>query len=214
MYESIMINGEIYIKRGPEIFHIPDSIKDNKNYLEGDSLSDNPKLPPWFNKLAMNIINNMESHEGKKDYNGCSEFWTSIVSDNGIYMMEQSENKLFVTIFNYKSRKDLNKDFIRLSEFLGKAMYVGRYLKRTSQLDSNEVLMNEDNTVFVLYELNDLMLVNNRIDGYQRYKILPALFTEDGNYTYYGPYTSEFDNREEISGEIYRQVLRYNKGKR
>ena len=131
---DFVINGELYVKRGPSIFKSADhleSLNDEINDIEFDTSKENPD----FRKLPLldayrGLKDMVTSWDGKLDYSGTDSFWQLSTYD-GVNLKLTECMASLKNVEAYKSKKDLDKDFVKLSQFLNKATFVGREFKRT-----------------------------------------------------------------------------------
>lgn len=80
---DFIINGELYLKRGPEIFDPSSSKLNELSNKISDIELDISKENPDFSKLPMlekykDIKNKLESVRGQQDYTGTRSFWQFI----------------------------------------------------------------------------------------------------------------------------------------
>ena len=222
---NFIINGELYLKRGPEIFNQnTGQLEDKINQLEFDVSKENPDFSKLPQLNAYKNLNDMiESIKGKIDYSGTDSFW-QLYTINGINCKLCECMNLYGLERNYNSPQKINADFIKLSEFLNKATFGGRKFKRTKPIISmmnktDKSYMPIDNDIYatkyiVLYATQDLFLIK-RIDGVlgEKYALINSGYTLDGNYQFFGPVYDEYRDKNKVYQEILTQVSEYNKGK-
>lgn len=225
---NFVINGEIYLKRGPEIFDsnaaiskIDTEIKE----IEFDMSKENPD----FSRASQlenyqSLKERMKSHEGQLDYSGTNSFWQVFTADGQNYIMRECQ-KFDITQKEYNSIKELNKYFIKLSDFLKESTFVGREFKRTEPIKlpdgrSDRSYMHDFKSspqIVVLYAAKDLFLAiqieKSQILGGDRYILINSKYTLDGNYKFFGPEYIEYRDKDKIYREILEGVSGYNKGK-
>jgi len=222
---NFIINGELYLKRGPEIFDsYTDELEDKINEIEFDVSKENPdfsKLPLLNAYKMLNDTN--ESIKGKIDYSGTDSFW-QLYTINGINCKLCECRKLYGLERNYNSPEKINADFIKLSEFLNKATFVGRKFNRTKPIISmmnkiDKSYMSTDLDIYstkyiVLYATQNLFLIKriDRVLG-EKYALINSRYTLDGNYQFFGPVYDEYRDKNKVYQEILTQVSGYNKGK-
>ena len=223
---DFIINGELYLKRGPEVFN-PSSelseLDDKISDIEFDISKENPD----FSKLPMldkyqGLKNMMEYARGRQDYSGTCSFW-QLFTDGNEYTLYECETSLAI-IKEYNSQQKLNNDFIKLSEFLKKATFVGRHFNRTKSIttttgkvDRSYMKINlgvHETEYIVLYATQDLFLIKSidRILG-EKYALINSRYTLDGNYEFFGPVYEEYRDTNKVYKEILEQVNGYNKRK-
>lgn len=125
---------------------------------------------------------------------------------------------------SYSSFDELNKNFIRLSDFLKIAKFVGREFKRNKPIkdyageDDNSFRQIIDNRTkyIVLYATQELFLIK-RVDKYRdKYALINSRYTLDGNYEFFGPVYEEYRDTKKVYSEIFNQVseqMKKNKGR-
>lgn len=151
---EILMSGELYIKRKPDIFET------NIDSLERlEAMREDPTIPEEvvdvFEEAADVFSKYMLNSEGKLDYSGCDSFWISVIDDDRIKMIEQTKYySVYPMTKSYESKEDMEEDFISLREFLSKAEYVGRYFKFTK-----ETARNLSNTQKLLYKTDDIWII-------------------------------------------------------
>ena len=134
---NFVINGEIYLKRGPEIFNPIDRI--NKIDAEIKQIEfDMSKENPDFSRASQlesyqNLKELVQSLKGTLDYSGTNSFWQVFTAGGQNYIMCKCQ-VFDVTQKNYNSIRELNKYFIKLSDFFKESTFVGREFKRTKPI--------------------------------------------------------------------------------
>jgi len=214
--------GEIYLKKGPEIFdaekHL-EEISDEISDIEFDMSKENPdfsgakKLEQY--KSLKNIIKNLE---GKTDYSGTDSFWQiSSINDSKIEIKEC--RTMTGDVRTYKNIKVLQRDFIKLSDFLSKATFVGREFKRTTpiktstgKIDKSYIPFSNGPRYIVLYATQDLFLIK-RIDSYgeEKYSLINSRYTLDGKYEFFGPVHEQYKDKIKVYRDIVTQIEEDNK---
>jgi hypothetical protein len=117
-------------------------------------------------------------------------------------------------IKTYSDEIQLNKAFIKLTDFLDESNYIGRYFKRTALIDNqgfNYLL--KDNKILILYATKNIILTKYKDIFKEEFQILPPHFFEDGNFEFYGEYNDEYSNKKLLYKSIVKQIINYNKGK-
>lgn len=219
--------GEIYLKRGPEIYNPDkdiDEISDKISDIEFDMSKENPDFSGSTKLENYQALKNFtESLRGKMDYTGTTHFWqVNAINDSQIELnMCESTSEISKT---YTSIGKLKKDFIKLSEFLEKATFVGREFKRTSpiltfsgKLDKSYMQIIGITKYIVLYATQDLFLIKRINDyGNAKYALINSRHTLDGKYEFFGPVYEEYKDKNKVYSEILAQATkdnRKNKGK-
>ena len=150
------------------------------------------------------------------DFVGCENFWQSFVINSKIVMdskVDSFEPKLQKI---YESKSDMDEDFIKLSEFLDKATYVGKHFKRTkpikidSKYNDNSYMSDKQLKYIVLYEYNDLFLTKEITPFGECYFIIDSRYLLDKNYILYGPTYEEYKDKSKLYTEIFKQSTRLN----
>lgn len=148
---EILMNGDIYLKREPEYIEysfeeleemkmekemIINLIEENrreveKRVLESEDLSEEYKeqfligLQGECDKEIEELNQKEEKLEkGKPDYNGYKNFWTLVCFDDGLQMVEQTDNDQR-NVRRYPDKAAMEKEFVSLREFLKNAEYLG-----------------------------------------------------------------------------------------
>ena len=121
-------------------------------------------------------------------------------------------------IRDYNKREELAKDFIKLSDFLNIATFVGRQFIRTShrltlngKVDKSFMPSNESSSkekYIVLYAMQDLFLIRVVDDPLtsDRYELINSKYTIDGNYKFIGKTYPEYKDKQKVYIEIFEQL--------
>ena len=129
-------------------------------------------------------------------------------------------------IKDYNSVEEMNKDFIKLTEFLKKSTYVGMEFVRTkpivtydNKFDRSFMKINpllEEEKHIVLYAMQDLFLIRVIDDPFikDRYELVNSKYTLDGNYKFIGKVYSEYKDKTKVYKEIYEELRENNKKRR
>lgn len=117
------------------------------------------------------------------------------------------------------SLEEINKGYIKLSDFLRNANYVGKKFRRTAPLityygtdevkyrmKDNSYLDVDDYENIVLYSMDNIFLVKCISCFGEIYKIIGCNYIIDGNYEFYGDIYEEYNNRDKIYLEIVKQI--------
>ena len=208
------MSNEIYIKKGPtkrrltyeetiealemvssserELEVLEDFLKTMGTDLEGfagEALSDNSKNGVFF-----------------EDWDGCNNFWTFKEAENGIMMTEQPLNGKGMKR-GFKSKEDLDKEYISLSSFLKKGTYIGKFFRRTKNIyEDDKKYLPVNHSVFALYNLEGTILSIRQDDDRTVFEIISKRYTRDGNYEFYGAQKCNYDNIRIINKEIVKQL--------
>ena len=217
----ILMTGEIYLKKGPKI--VMPNIEDYMDDEEFEAFIEDLRINSNASEELINSL--IEEHEkdkkimetGLKDYSGCDSFWMSIIEEEGIRMVEKNDFQLQNMEKVFRTKEEIDREFIRLRVFLEKAQYVGKYFKRTAPLDRiepNGIRMRDINynrgpvETLILYADDHLMLAiqTRKLLSYEtkRFCIISPKYLEDGNYEIYGEVNNEYDD----TGELYYAILK------
>ena len=223
---DFIINGELYLKRGPETYSSSNKVReldDEISDIEFDMSKENPDFSKADKLAGYQKLRNMaKSLEGKTDYSGTTDFWQLSTSDGRNINLQRCETEYNINK-TYQSIQVMNKDFIKLSEFLKKAIFVGREFRRTKPVQHSSGYINKSfmesglikTRYIVLYATQDLFLIR-RIDKYtgDKYTLINSLYTLDGNYEFFGPVYREYKDINKVYYEILEQVTSNHKGRR
>lgn len=225
---NFVINGEIYLKRGPEIFDsnaaiskIDAEIKE----IEFDMSKENPD----FSRASQisdlqDLKDQVQSFRGQLDYSGTNSFWQIFTADGQSYIMFECQ-KFDIAQKEYNSIRELNKHFIKLSDFFKESTFVGKEFKRTKPIKlkdgrNDRSYMHDFKghpQIIILYATKDLFLARriekSKIFGEDSYILINSRYTLDGNYEFFGPEYIEYRDKDKVYREILKEVSNYNKGK-
>ena len=220
---NFIINGEIYLKKGSESADLSELIKKTDDiifcldYVKPIE-KDKEKIDDFLTKFKL-LKTYEESIDEKQSFSGAGSFWKAFTTDGRSIELRQCDivqNDARI----YSSIEELNSDFIKLSDFLNKATFVGRKFKRTTPLKAKNGKSDRSfmdvtyNEYIVLYATQDLFLVKetDELDG-DKYRLIYSRYTLDGNYVFYGEVYSEYKDKQKVYSEILEQLKTYNKGK-
>lgn len=200
---GVYINGEIYIKKNPDIFSIENNpLLDNILNLTDTTVSliEDQDAIDELNSMRSSLLEDMKRREGTLDYSRCNKFYRLITNGNDVILSSVGMNTID-TIVKYSSFEDMSEDYESLSDFLDTALFVGRHCKSSSPLANLLGIK-----CIALYKKGDT-LINKLYDdnGNEKYDILSAdevlndeiVFTDEIDYTY--------DNRSEVYKNIRKQ---------
>lgn len=218
---SIIYNGEIYLKRGPEIIN-PQKSKEYQKLEEliSDIRFESSKENPDLSKLKYlepleDYKKNLDSQETRINYSGTNTFWQLYTPEgNNIFMVS---NELYPLIKSYKDIESMNKDFIKLSDFLNISVFVGKEFVRTSPRITSRGKIDKDfmkttlakEKYIVLYAMQDLFLIRVKDDPFidDRYELVSSKYTLDNNYKFIGKEYSEYRDKTKVHKEIFKQLV-------
>ena len=200
---GVYINGEIYIKKNPDIFSIENNpLLDNILNLTDTTVSliEDQDAIDELNSMRSSLLEDMKRREGTLDYSRCNKFYRLITNGNDVILSSVGMNTID-TIVKYSSFEDMSEDYESLSDFLDTALFVGRHCKSSSTLANLLGIK-----CIALYKKGDT-LINKLYDDYgnEKYDILSAdevlndeiVFSDEIDYTY--------DNRSEVYKNIRKQ---------
>lgn len=200
---GVYINGEIYIKKNPDIFSIENNpLLDNILNLTDTTVSliEDQDAIDELNSMRSSLLEDMKRREGTLDYSRCNKFYRLITNGNDVILSSVGMNTVD-TIVKYSSFEDMSEDYESLSDFLDTALFVGRHCKSSSPLANLLGIK-----CLALYKKGNT-LINKLYDdnGNEKYDILSAdevlndeiVFTDEIDYTY--------DNRSEVYKNIRKQ---------
>jgi len=142
------------------------------------------------------------------DYSGTDDFWQIFVS-NDITMIRCN---LIQIVRKYKSKTDMEEDFIRLSDFLERSVFVGREFRRTkptktaSGQDDKSYMDGSTIKYIVLYATQDLFLIKWLGLNEDKYALVNSRYTLDGNYEFFGKVYEEYRDTRKVYSEIMEQI--------
>lgn len=208
---DLLMNGGIYIKRGPSNGTIDDEETDQ--LLESEE--DNPELDfikselgdQFDDIIAMAFERFYDLFpELNPDWTGCDSFWTLKETDNKIIMIERPLTGQGIQK-EYKTREDLSEEFISLNSFLETGTYIGKFFRRTKLMNSEDKeLLPVNHSIFALYENSGVILAIKNSNGKNEFRVISKKYTEDNNYEYYGEERPSYDNEKEIKKAITKQL--------
>lgn len=209
-YIDILVNGEIYLKRGTSTL---EPIKKLQETIDYENTEDEDF--EIFNSLLDNL---KKKHT---DYSGTTSFWQLFTNDGSSIMMKACRSLLKKY---YYTKESMEQDFIKLTDFLEYATFVGREFKRTKPvvIDNNiryskykedkSYMGNVDSFKYiVLYATQELFLIKRICNGKEEYGLINSKYTLDGNYVFFGEVYEEYKDKEKVYSEVFKQVTEENK---
>lgn len=213
---NIFVSGEIYLKKGPEPFNasqmlstIYDKIDDCNFEL---SKEDSDLSYAWELDACEKIKDKFEAVDGEMDYSYCDNFWQAFIN-NGKIVLRCCYERNVSRVFN--SVQELEMNFVKLSDFLNNATFVGRKFKRTKPIvstsggDDLSFMSVDDNYYYiVLYAMQDLFLVEfcSSLFHKNEYRLINSRYTLDGNYEFYGQEHLSYADKDLVYQEILEQL--------
>ena len=223
---EILMTGEIYLKKGPEIIKAnPEELAEEEEEFAMviEDLENANASKETINEIIERHETEMKlKEEGIKNYDGCDNFWISVVNEKGIEMLQKDYIPELEKTKRYRSKEDADKRFIRLRLFLEKANYVGKYFTRTGYIKTvyphgrttmdmsyNRTFSNRFHTTLVLYEYGDNMLsvIEDGKTNERRFQVISHKYLDDGNYEFSGEVKNEYDDKAELYQAILKQLL-------
>lgn len=225
-------NGEIYLKRTPEI----DALHKSEEYelvqeiimdLEYDMSKEEEESDNNMYDYIQNLIDLKDSllkEEIVFNYDGTDTFWQLYTNDGkNITMISQEDDPL---VINYTSIEAAEETFIKLSDFIEESIFIGKEFERTKPvitleglkdtryMKTNKYTKAEKN--IVLYAMQDLFLikVENTMTNESHYEVAPAIYTLDGNIKISGNIHPEYKDKIKVYTDILKQLIDNNKQKR
>lgn len=220
MAKDYVMNGEIYVKNGPEPFNArkySERIDSNILDLEFETSKENPDFQ-LANVLEQykDLRDHFNALDGKTDYSFTDQFF-QLTTNGKEYELENCRRYEFdlKKVVVYKNKEEMEKHFTSLVDFLNIAVFVGKKFQRTKPITTlnggfNKSFMNPiqfKSEYIVLYATQDLFLAYslNSIIG-NRYTLINSQYTLDGNYEFYGQVFNEYRDKAKVYREICEQI--------
>lgn len=198
------INGDIYIKRNPSIFHVNEHPLINDLMRLTDDLikhTDSEEVDELV-VVKNNFIGKMKDKEGTNDYSECGTFYR-LATDGDEIELRSTDNRTFDVVLN--SFDILDNEYESLSDFLDTAEYVGKYIKIDS-LIANYIGLKR----LCLYKKGSNMICKDTyLNSCESYCIDSSDIILNDELEYDGEKSIEYDDR----NFVYREILKqYNEG--
>lgn len=159
------------------------------------------------------------------DSRGVDSFFYGIEDIDGCKMVECNKDR---GINRHISLDELNRGYIKLSDFIRDGKFIGREFKRFlpvvtycgTDKDRCEIRDGRyleidgygyDSKYIVLYEKDNTFLVKYMYDNNIMYGIIDCRYIQDGMYKFVGPVYDEYKDRDMVYSEIVSQIDCYNK---
>ena len=157
------------------------------------------------------------------DSRGADSFFYVVEDTDGYRLIECNKD---IGVNRYISLNELNYGYIKLSDFLRDAKYIGRGFKRIepvityygTDIDICRIIDNMyleidgyDNKYIVLYEKDNIFLVKYMFGYNEWYSIIDCRYIQDGNYQFYGKVYEEYKNIDRVYLEIMEQINSFSK---
>lgn len=210
---DIIYNGEIYLKKGPEIYNPSADIKEIDEKIEElqKLFTEDPNLfTLGVIELSKSVKSSLENERGKLDYSGTDTFWRLYTNDGINLLMRNAFQER-----KYNGVEEMKRIYMKLSEFLNESSFIGKEFVRTTPIRKNGMLdtrytspLKEKN--IVLYAKNDLFLaVKRKIEQdklIERYILINSNYIKDRNYEFYGNIYPEYKDKTKVYKLIRRQL--------
>lgn len=200
---GVYINGEIYIKKNPDIFSIENNpLLDNILNLTDATVSliEDQDAIDELNSMKSSLLEDMKRREGTPDYSRCNKFYRLITNGKDVILSSLGMNTID-TIVKYSNFEDMNEDYESLSDFLDTALFVGRHCKSVNPISDLLGIK-----CIALYKKGDTLI--NKIydsDGHGKYTILSAEAVANDEVEFIDETDYTFDNRDEVYRELRKQ---------
>lgn len=210
---DIIYNGEIYLKKGPEIYNPSADIKEIDEKIEElqKLFTEDPNLfTLGVIELSKSVKSSLEKERGKLDYSGTDTFWRLYTNDGINLLMKNNFQER-----KYNGVEEMKRIYMKLSEFLNESSFIGKEFVRTAPIRKNGMLdtsytspLKEKN--IVLYAKNDLFLaVKRKIEQdklIESYTLINSNYIKDRNYEFHGNIYSEYKDKNKVYKLIRRQL--------
>ena len=210
---DIVYNGEIYLKKGPEVYDPAFDIKEIDSKIEAlESLGKQDFITMITIKMGKELKSTLEKQKGKLDYSGTDLFWRIYTSDGENIIMKND-----YSVREYNSTSEVKKLYIKLLEFLNTSQYIGKEFVRTKPISTNGMIdksftHSKDEENIVLYATKDLLLALKReIDKgkmMSEYILINDYYTKDRNYLFTGKTNTEYQDKTKVYRQIRKQLER------
>lgn len=200
---GVYINGEIYIKKNPDIFSIENNpLLDNILNLTDATVSliEDQDAIDELNSMKSSLLEDMKRREGTPDYSRCNKFYRLITNGKDVILSSLGMNTID-TIIKYSNFEDMSEDYESLSDFLDTALFVGRHCKSVNPISDLLGIK-----CIALYKKGDTLI--NKIydsDGHGKYTILSAEAVANDEVEFIDETDYTFDNRDEVYRELRKQ---------
>lgn len=200
---GVYINGEIYIKKNPDIFSIENNpLLDNILNLTDATVSliEDQDAIDELNSMKSSLLEDMKRREGTPDYSRCNKFYRLITNGKDVILSSLGMNTID-TIVKYSNFEDMSEDYESLSDFLDTALFVGRHCKSVNPISDLLGIK-----CIALYKKGDTLI--NKIydsDGHGKYTILSAEAVANDEVEFIDETDYTFDNRDEVYRELRKQ---------
>ena len=121
---DIIYNGEIYLKKGPEIYNPSADIKEIDEKIEElqKLFTEDPNLfTLGIIELSKSVKSSLEKERGKLDYSGTDTFWRLYTNDGINLLMKNNFQER-----KYNGVEEMKRIYMKLSEFLNESSFIGK----------------------------------------------------------------------------------------
>lgn len=168
---EVFINGEIYLKKEPEVFSAEnDALLNNVLRITDDvtSMIDDDDAIDEINGMKNSLLESIKEREGTLDYSRCSKFYRLITDGNDIILKSLGEN-FINTVIKCKDFKGLSEEFESLASFLENASFVGKHFKALNPIA--EMLGIK---CLALYKKEHTLVAKIYDDDHERYTLISS----------------------------------------
>ena len=155
---DIIYNGEIYLKKGPEIYNPSADIKEIDEKIEElqKLFTEDPNLfTLGIIELSKSVKSSLEKERGKLDYSGTDTFWRLYTNDGINLLMKNNFQER-----KYNGVEEMKRIYMKLSEFLNESSFIGKEFVRTAPIRKNGML--DTSYTSPLKEKNIVLYFNKR----------------------------------------------------
>ncbi len=218
----MLINESLYVKNAFDFLldsKAIEIIEEKISDLEFDMSKENPDYSKYefleaLKQLRDNPIEVIQRYQ--LNCSGATSFYQLFIDGEKIKMYECKDGRSGRLVHCYNNKKDMEKHFTSLVNFLDNAIFVGRKFERTKPVNDADgwedfgYMCSEGD--IVLYAMQDLFLTYNNVSS--EYKLISYKYTLDGKYIFFGPIYYEFKDKRKIYYDIENQVIGRGKSRR
>lgn len=210
---GLLINGDIYIKIKPEIIEPNvDKIKKINDDLYDLSFEEAHYGITERTTTIKEELEEMKEQllESQYDYKDTEIFHVLKIAEDNMKLV--GFNRLGEKQINKCSIEELKDKYIRITEFLKEAIYIGKEFKRTQSLDflNNKIIdyMNPErnSSTTILYKTDYAMLALYTSKYSHYLEMINPNYFIDGNYTFFGKKDNKYNNKKEMYKNIVDEI--------
>lgn len=208
MENDILFNGMLYIKKTPTTIKHPQTGL-SESYVDNiiDSINSLEMAP--LKQYLKNLRNYYSENDNQYDYSGTNCFYQLFINDRG-YSLISSDINSPNRVKTYPNASIIKKDFISFLDFIKEAKYIGRYFRRTKEVNKGNTSFIDNNfETLVLYATDYAMIVKTNFQQ-PRFEIVSKRYIADGNFEYYGNAEKEYEHPEILFRDIINQIQKEN----